>query len=94
MYEVHCTECELKVIEHKEKMKQKQEEKEGKEEGERRQKKAKKEEVEDAPKSYVYTGMTHLSGFERGKQHSYLLQKLDMKKKKVEEEESGRRRRR
>ena len=31
--------------------------------------------------------MTHLSGFERGKQHSYLLQKLDMKKKEVEGEE-------
>ena len=87
VYEVRCTECEEKVIEHKEKMKQKQEEEEGKEKGEGRQKKAKKEEVEDAPKSYVYTGMTHLSGFERGKQHSYLLQKLDMKKKKVEGEE-------
>ena len=86
VYEVHCSECEQKVIEHKAKMKQKQEEEEGKEEAEGRQEEAKKEE-EDAPKSYVYTGMSHLSGFERGKQHSYLLQKFDMKKKKVEGEE-------
>ena len=87
VYEVHCTECEQKVIEHKEKMKQKQEEEEGKKEERGRQKKAVRKEEEDAPKSYVYTGMSHLSGFERGKQHGYLLQKLDMKKKKVEGEE-------
>ena len=87
VYEVRCTECEEKVNEHKEKMKQKLEEEKGKEGEGRRQKEAVRKEEENAPKSYVYTGMSHLSGFERGKQHGYLLQKLDLNKKKVEGEE-------
>ena len=74
VYEVHCCECQQKVDEHKEAMKQRKQEEGGKNKKEAESEEKKKEEEKEAPKSYVYTGMTHLSGFERGKQHSYLLQ--------------------
>ena len=65
VYEIHCCECQQKVDEHREAMKQRQQE-----EGDKSEKEAeiekKKEEVKEAPKAFVYTGMTHLSGFERG----------------------------
>ena len=87
VYEVHCCECQQKVDEHKEAMKQRKQEEGGKNKKEAESEEKKKEEEKEAPKSYVYTGMTHLSGFERGKQHSYLLQSSNMEKVKVDDEE-------